>query len=44
MGGTFRLHPLILDSLSEALGSEVTYFDVDISQQWIKRHRKGVNI
>jgi glucosamine kinase len=44
MGGTFRLHPLILDSLSEALGSEVTYFDVDISQQWIKRHRKGANI
>lgn len=39
MGGTFRLHPLILESLSDALDTKVDYFDVDISQQWIKRHR-----
>jgi glucosamine kinase len=39
MGGTFRLHPVILESLSNAVGAKVEYLDVDISQQWIKRHR-----
>lgn len=39
MGGTFRLHPVILESLSDGLGTKVDYFNVDISQQWIERHR-----
>lgn len=38
MGGTFRLHPMILDSLADALGTKVDYLDIDISQQWIIRH------
>lgn len=39
MGGAFRLHPVILNSLSDALGTKVGYFDIDISRQWIERHR-----
>lgn len=39
MGGAFRLHPVILESLSNALGAPIQYFNVDISHEWIVRHR-----
>lgn len=39
MGGTFKLHPVILKSLTERLGEDVLYVESDISLTWLKRHR-----